>query len=321
MASTIAVIIPTYNRSRYLREAIKSVLAQVRQPDDFVVVDDGSGDDTPQVCAQYPQVRYIRQANGGLSAARNTGIAQTSSEFLVFLDDDDHLLPHTLRLQEAAFVSNPDAGLVYGRALIIDADGVVVGENLRNHRPPADPLPALLEENFVQIQTVMVKRLELTMTGPFRSLLAEDLDMWLRMAARGVKFAFINQPLAEYRKVPGTMSGGRLRFAESVLNMVQGNAELFPPTGRPLKYLAYCHYRVGRAALEEGNHGAARKHLQLATQGRPSNLRFWAYWLYAICPAAIDRPLRLVQAIKRRVDHVLIKLGLMERRWGTNPTA
>ena len=76
----VSVIIPAYNQARYLDEAIRSVLAQTCPDFEIVVVDDGSTDNTPEVARQHtdPRVRYIRQGNQGLSAARNTGIRHAS---------------------------------------------------------------------------------------------------------------------------------------------------------------------------------------------------------------------------------------------------
>src|SRR5262245_20604446 len=92
----VSVIIPCYNHAHYLGEAIESVLAQTVQDFEIIVVDDGSTDSTADVAARYPRVRYVRQNNQGLSAARNTGIKHGLGRFLVFLDADDLLLPGAL---------------------------------------------------------------------------------------------------------------------------------------------------------------------------------------------------------------------------------
>src|SRR5215218_5526383 len=87
--SLVSVIITTYNHSHYLPQAISSVLRQDFQNKEIIVVDDGSKDNTKEIVAQYPQVRYIYQTNKGLSAARNTGIDNSTGEYLIFLDADD----------------------------------------------------------------------------------------------------------------------------------------------------------------------------------------------------------------------------------------
>ena len=91
---TVSVIVPVYNQCHYLGNAIGSALAQTYEDLEVVVVDDGSTDDTVLVTASFadPRVRYIRQENRGLSAARNTGIQHSRGAFLTFLDSDDWFL-------------------------------------------------------------------------------------------------------------------------------------------------------------------------------------------------------------------------------------
>src|SRR5436190_23262229 len=82
---TVAVVIPTFNHAHFLPEAIKSVQAQTRPPDEIIVVDDGSTDNTAAAINQFPTVRLIRQENRGLAAARNTGIRDCETSYIVFL--------------------------------------------------------------------------------------------------------------------------------------------------------------------------------------------------------------------------------------------
>src|SRR5215210_7179893 len=89
----VSVVIPCFNQGHFLGEALESVLSQTRPPDHVVVVDDGSVDNTAVVVGRFPTVHYIRQPNGGLARARNTGLRHTRGEYLVFLDADDRLWP------------------------------------------------------------------------------------------------------------------------------------------------------------------------------------------------------------------------------------
>ncbi|MHC4386164.1 MAG: glycosyltransferase family 2 protein, partial [Planctomycetota bacterium] len=105
----ISVVIPAYNIEDYIERAIDSVLAQTRQPEEIIVVDDGSTDATAQKIKAYgDQVRYIHQANKGLSGARNTGIRQAQNEWVAFLDGDDEWLPEKLQLQSELLTRNPE---------------------------------------------------------------------------------------------------------------------------------------------------------------------------------------------------------------------
>ncbi|MBV5331891.1 glycosyltransferase [bacterium] len=93
----LSLVIPVYNVAPYLRTCLDSLLAQTRPIDEIIVVDDGSTDDCPKILDEYadrlPQMRVIRQENGGLSAARNTGIRNARGVYLAFLDSDDFVAP------------------------------------------------------------------------------------------------------------------------------------------------------------------------------------------------------------------------------------
>jgi glycosyltransferase involved in cell wall biosynthesis len=97
-APLVSVVIPCYNQAHFLGEAIESVLAQTYRHYEIIVVDDGSPDTTSKVTSSYPAVRYLRQSNAGLSAARNAGMNVSRGQFLVFLDADDRLLEDALQL-------------------------------------------------------------------------------------------------------------------------------------------------------------------------------------------------------------------------------
>ena len=99
---SVSVIIPTYNRAAFIAAAINSVLDQTCPPDEIIVVDDGSTDDTSRVLSQFgPPVTVIRQQNARVSAARNTGLRAATSDAVIFLDSDDMMRSeeHTSELQ------------------------------------------------------------------------------------------------------------------------------------------------------------------------------------------------------------------------------
>jgi glycosyltransferase involved in cell wall biosynthesis len=120
---TVAVIIPCYNHASFLREAIDSVLAQTHPASEIIVVDDGSSDDPASVVENYHDVRFIRQQNQGLSAARNIGLMAAESEKIIFLDADDRLLPEAIRSGLGCFAGSPNAGFVYGGHRRVTKDG------------------------------------------------------------------------------------------------------------------------------------------------------------------------------------------------------
>jgi len=113
----ISLIIPVYNASRYLREAIDSVLNQTVKPRQFIIVDDGSTDDSLQIARGYgAALTIIGQANGGTAAARNRGLAEADQPLIAFLDNDDCFVPHKLHRQLQCLAEHPEAMLCLCRA-------------------------------------------------------------------------------------------------------------------------------------------------------------------------------------------------------------
>jgi glycosyltransferase involved in cell wall biosynthesis len=131
----VSVILPTYNRARFLPQALASIRSQTFTDWELIVVDDGSTDDTPAVIAEqtrgWPQpVRYVRQENRGAYGARNTGLDLVRGESVAFFDSDDVWLPHHLADCAAALADNPDVDWVYGACRMVDcATGRVVCPN------------------------------------------------------------------------------------------------------------------------------------------------------------------------------------------------
>jgi glycosyltransferase involved in cell wall biosynthesis len=113
---TIAAVIGSYNHARYVGQALESVLGQSRAPDQVVVVDDGSTDDTPAVLAPFSGrgVVVLRQDNAGPGAARNAGVAVCTSDLVAFLDADDLWTPGALAALEAPFLADPDLDIAFG---------------------------------------------------------------------------------------------------------------------------------------------------------------------------------------------------------------
>jgi len=198
----VSIVITTYNRTHLLPRAIES--AQSAGSDlEVIVVDDCSTDDTPEVCATISGIRYVRlHANGGLANARNIGIAESSCEFVSFLDDDDLRLPGSLDKQLQAITADDGIALCYGQALIGDArHQLPTGEIYPERCPVGDIFWALLESNFIPMPSVLARKSSLVNQGCFNTSLnlSEDWDMWLRLSERDSVVA-VAEPVAIYRK-------------------------------------------------------------------------------------------------------------------------
>jgi len=207
---SICVVIPAYNIAEFIGRAIDSVLAQTHKPDEIIVVDDGSGDNTAEVIKSYgTKVRYIYQENAGLSAARNTGIKAAGSEWIAFLDGDDEWFQDHLLLQLNLLKRNPE--LMWSAANCMSC---LCGENRRAPNIEPAKAKALLgtkeyfEDYFQAFQhhaagnsdTMIIKRQTLHQAGLFRETMrcAQDIDMWFRIAMFSPKFGYVTQPTAVY---------------------------------------------------------------------------------------------------------------------------
>jgi glycosyltransferase involved in cell wall biosynthesis len=131
----VDVIIPTCNRSQFLRSAIGSVLSQVFGELRLIIVDDGSSDDTPSVVRSFDdnRIKYIRhETTKGEAGARNTGIMNSDAKYVAFLDDDDEWLPEKLRVQvDFLEVSPTKVGAIYtGYIAIKKANGEIIGRRI-----------------------------------------------------------------------------------------------------------------------------------------------------------------------------------------------
>ena len=205
--ASVSVVITTYNHAHFLAEAIESVFAQTVNPDEIIVVDDGSTDDPARVVGQYRNVILIRQQNQGLGAARNTGLKAASGEFITFLDADDRLRPPALAINLTLFRDNPDCAFVYGAYRYIDESGAVKN-TIPLHPAGEDSFAGFLTGNVVGMHaTVLYRRDKLVAAGGFdRSLPAcEDYDVYLRLS-RWNKVAYSPEYLADYRRHGSNMS-------------------------------------------------------------------------------------------------------------------
>jgi glycosyltransferase involved in cell wall biosynthesis len=209
---TVSAVIPTFNRARLLGEAINSALGQSRPPDEIIVVDDGSTDETPARMAAYgPHVRYVRQANQGPSAARNHGFRLATGDYVALLDSDDLWTPDRLERQLHLLSRHPHADVVFGREVLFGAGRAEQDWNLHDPQvrealraaegPLAHPLELLLRENMLPTSSVLFRRACLVRTGMIDESLrqAEDWDLWLRFALAGCTFAYVPAPLCRRR--------------------------------------------------------------------------------------------------------------------------
>lgn len=254
----VSVIIPTYNRARILRRAIESALSQTYGDIEVVVVDDGSTDDTREMLTLMSadrRVRYFRQANAGVSAARNHGMRQARGEFIAFLDSDDSWHPWKLSAQIAALRRCPEAMIAWsdmsassGEEIIrerhlrvmysaydrIDLDRMLkrvalLGE-LSTDVPAAwqhcsarigDVSSAIMLGNLLHTSTVVFRRPCLAQSGGFDETFkrtGEDYEFYVRLTLTG-DVVFLDAPTAIYR----IGAPDQLTHPAMMLEMAQNN--------------------------------------------------------------------------------------------------
>lgn len=218
----VSVIIPAYNQAHYLRTSMQSILDQTMTDCELIVVDDGSTDDTRQVVAAFsdPRLRYVHQANKGLSGARNTGIAHACAPFLLFLDADDWLWPDALEQHLRALGAGANEGLSAGGWVFTDSYGTPRGKPVMPP-PLADP-SVLLLGNPLPVHGVLVDRAWLKRVGCFDESLraCEDWDLWLRLAQVGCPFTTFQRVVCAYRMHEGQMTRQPERMRTAMLRVL-----------------------------------------------------------------------------------------------------
>lgn len=211
----LTIVIPTYNRSALLLEALGSVLAQPFTDYEIVVVDDGSSDDTPAVIerlvAAHTHVRYHRQANAGPGAARNTGIQLAAGEYIAFLDSDDLWFPWTLQTIADAIAQSGRAPVLQSSMVWIDSPADMARTQLAPVRIQGWPTlwdadcPIAGAGNTI-VQTDLLRRVG---GFPTARIVGEDLDLMYRMGAE--RFVLIEAPICFAYRRHGNMTTGSAR--------------------------------------------------------------------------------------------------------------
>jgi len=180
----ISVVIPTYNRASFLKEAIDSVLSQTCRDFELIVVDDGSTDDTPALLLSYgKKIKVIKKANKGPSAARNRGIKAAKGEWLAFLDSDDSWKPDKLEKQVQFIKDNPDIKICQTEEIWI-RNGKRVNPRKKHEMHSGWIYEQCLPMCIVSPSSVMIHREVIEKVGLFDEtmLACEDYDLWLRIA-------------------------------------------------------------------------------------------------------------------------------------------
>ncbi|MCA1621771.1 MAG: glycosyltransferase family 2 protein [Acidobacteria bacterium] len=277
-APAVSVIMPTYNVARYIGEALESVFAQTFKDFEVIVVNDGSPD-TPElerVLAPYlSRIVYLKQENGGVSAARNAAIRAARAPLVAHLDPDDLWEPDYLAAQLEELGRDPSTDVLYPDALIF-GDAPEAGRRFMEWCPSAGEVSveALLEERCHVMCAVTARRDALLRAGLFDEGLrcSEDFELWLRVLKSGGRIRYQRRVLARYRRHDASHTADPARLSRAVLRMldkVETSLDLAPAELRALRGMrgrvrAGAALEDGKAALSRGDVGAALARLRAA---------------------------------------------------------
>lgn len=209
---SVSVIIPCYNADRFVGQAIQSILDQTFQDFEIIVVDDGSTDQTPQIVQNFndPRLHYLHQENQGPAAARNTGIAAATGEYIAPLDADDLALPHRLAEELEILEKDPALSVVGSGYTWIDEEGQELPwvahswqkyPELNNFRDwlfdcPVVPSATMFRRSAWQD----VDGFDNALIGP------EDWNFWMRLSLQGHRMTWHRNVVCLYRHRPDSLS-------------------------------------------------------------------------------------------------------------------
>jgi glycosyltransferase involved in cell wall biosynthesis len=202
----VSVIIPVHNRPRLVADAVRSVLGQTYPLVEIIVVDDGSTDDTPQVCLQlqsaHPgKITVITQENGGPGAAREAGRQRAQGEYLQYLDSDDILMPGKLEAQVMGLKAHPECGVSYGKTRHYRLGGPPKDDSWKRTGERTDTMfPAFLKSRWWGTSTPLYHRQVTDRAGAWTTLWnEEDWEYDCRIASQGIGLHYCNEFVSDQR--------------------------------------------------------------------------------------------------------------------------
>jgi glycosyltransferase involved in cell wall biosynthesis len=297
----VSVIIPAFDAARTLEQAIASVRAQTYTDFEIVAVDDGSTDGSIEILGRYSgAVKILRQQNRGPSAARNLGIANSTAEFLGFLDADDWWKPGFLTTMVTALDREPQSVMAYCDLQLVDSLGRPFQTSLmavREHRPPT--VQDMLDTLWPIMPTgALIRRGALAAVGGYPEALRafEDVYLWLLLREQG-PFAYVPEDLAMWRfahfPAPLKAPGGQEAAGRIFRQMVRARYGVDPirhvrsRERAPRSILGY----IGLDALAHGDRTTARSAFRRAISLDPYRLRNYLRFARTVLPVGMARAL------------------------------
>jgi glycosyltransferase involved in cell wall biosynthesis len=224
----VSVIIPAYDVAKFIGEALNSAFAQSFKDYEVIVVNDGSPD-TPELertLAPYmPRIVYVKQENGGVSAARNAGIKAARGSLIAFLDGDDVWLPHYLEVQVKRIQADPSIDVLYPNVMMFGDSSSEDGEEFMTICPSNGEVTfeGLVRQECNVSNCSIARKETIVRAGMFDESLrsVEDFDLWLRVIKGGGRIAYHRDVLARYRRRHGSLTADPIWLSEHILAVLR----------------------------------------------------------------------------------------------------
>jgi glycosyltransferase involved in cell wall biosynthesis len=279
----VSVFITSYNQKDLLREAIESVLAQTRLPDEIVIADDCSSDGSQALIRSYERDHpdliqpVFQDRNVGIPRNRNAAYRAVSHDLVTYLDGDDRFLPNKIEVDLDTLRSNPDADIACANVRYMDTDGVQMGtwSEPGDQVPTGDVAEEVIARDFPKrtiFRNEMVRRSEVERVGFFDTQLPlyEDWELRIRLT-QSCRLAYSPEHTVEYRKDPDSISsshpGRHLDACMRIYRKHRSFIESLPPGSRQhvnerlRPWIGRFAWRAFREALERNDHASAWSYL------------------------------------------------------------
>jgi glycosyltransferase involved in cell wall biosynthesis len=296
----VSIIIPVYNSSAYVADALRSALEQDYENKEIIVVDDGSTDSTPEILKTFKEeeIVVLTQVNAGPGAARNRGLKHAKGTYVAFLDADDFWVRGKLKLQIEYLERKPEIGAAYSKWLLwhADAEGRFLSPHLSPLKKPTSIVPQdsgwiytnLLFECRLLTSTVVLRRSVMEQVGQFDEELrrGQDYDYWFRLS-RASQIHKLDHELVLYR-IHGDNIAVKYPNQNYELMIVEKNVSrwgLSGPEGTTVpknqlqRHLGELCFSFGYWHCKRGTYRIARGAFWKSLQYQPHNWKGWIYFV------------------------------------------
>jgi len=319
----VSVVIPVYNGSNYLAEAIDSALAQTYCNTEVIVVNDGSTDDgkTEEIALSYGEkIRYFRKENGGVASALNMGIREMTGEYFSWLSHDDVYYPDKLRVQIDWLARDRGDVVLFSDYDYIDGESRLIGTKRMKHTETGAIYYSLIMEGSINGCTVLVPNSCFADVGLFKEDLrtTQDFDLWFRLA-RKYEFRHINQVLIKSRihplqcsiTLPQHMEEQNDLYINALRDLV-GGAALFDLKGTLSSFYVKAGIRLTSMGCTKAADFAMRQFRMILFKERPGQImrNVARYTVYFVMRRVYKHevPKKLIKSMNRFIQNRLVPL-------------